>query len=404
MTPIMELEIRAGEIRKRLSAIGGMADLTDEIRSEMETLRREYQDNETRQAALKIGGIESAPPIETRTSEGRDFRRLVDRANVGEIFDNVINHRAVEGATAELQKHFNLDGNQVPLALLIRNWPGQDELETRAVTPAPTNVGQNMASIIPYVFPMACATFLDVDMPTVGVGEAVYPVLTSTLAVHTPAENAAATETTGSFTAEVLSPGRIQASYHYSREDRARFAGMDAALRENLSMGLSDGLDDQILSGTNGLFTGTVLANHNVTTATTYDLYLSQLCYDRIDGRYASVSGDVKMVMGSDVYGDAGKTYRNDSVDRTVLDRLMDITGGVKVSAHVPAIASNRQNVVIKRGMAMSMVAPIWEGISIVPDEITKVAAGQVVITAIMLFANKLLRADDYYKQQIQTA
>ena len=261
-----------------------------------------------------------------------------------------------------------------------------------------------MASIIPYVFPMACATFLDVDMPTVGVGEAVYPVLTSTLAVHTPAENAAATETTGSFTAEVLSPGRIQASYHYSREDRARFAGMDAALRENLSMGLSDGLDDQILSGTNGLFTGTVLANHNVTTATTYDLYLSQLCYDRIDGRYASVSGDVKMVMGSDVYGDAGKTYRNDSVDRTVLDRLMDITGGVKVSAHVPAIASNRQNVVIKRGMAMSMVAPIWEGISIVPDEITKVAAGQVVITAIMLFANKLLRADDYYKQQIQTA
>ena len=46
MTPIMELEIRAGEIRKRLSAIGGMADLTDEIRSEMETLRREYQDNE----------------------------------------------------------------------------------------------------------------------------------------------------------------------------------------------------------------------------------------------------------------------------------------------------------------------------------------------------------------------
>ena len=111
MTPIMELEIRAGEIRKRLSAIGGMADLTDEIRSEMETLRREYQDNETRQAALKIGGIESAPPIETRTSEGRDFRRLVDRANVGEIFDNVINHRAVDGATAELQKHFNLDGN-----------------------------------------------------------------------------------------------------------------------------------------------------------------------------------------------------------------------------------------------------------------------------------------------------
>ena len=168
MTPIMELEIRAGEIRKRLSAIGGMADLTDEIRSEMETLRREYQDNETRQAALKIGGIEVPPPIETRTSEGRDFRQLVTRANLGEIFDNVINHRAVDGATAEIQKHFGLDTNQVPLALLVRSWP-TEELETRAVTPAPGDVSQNMASIIPYVFPDACATFLDVNMPTVGV-------------------------------------------------------------------------------------------------------------------------------------------------------------------------------------------------------------------------------------------
>ena len=220
-------------------------------------------DNDTKQAALKIGGIAAPPPIETRTAEGRDFRQLVTRANLGVIFDNVINHRAIDGATAELQQHFGLDGNQVPLSLLVRSWP-TEELETRAVTPAPGNVSQNMASILPYVFPMACATFLDVDMPTVGVGEAVYPVLTSTLGVHTPAENASAAETTGSFSAEVLSPARLQASFFYSREDRARFAGMDAALRENLSMGLSDGFDKEILAGTNGLFTGTVLANHNV--------------------------------------------------------------------------------------------------------------------------------------------
>ena len=205
MTPIMELEIRAGEIRKRLSAIGGMAELTDEIRSEMDTLSREYQDNDTKQAALKIGGIAAPPPIETRTSEGRDFRQLVARANVGEIFDNVLNHRSVDGATAEMQKHFGLDTNQVPLALLVRSWPSE-ELETRAVTPGATNVGQNQSEIIPCVFPMSAATFLDVNQPTVGVGEAVYPVLTSTLAVHTPAENTVAAETTGAFSAEVLSP------------------------------------------------------------------------------------------------------------------------------------------------------------------------------------------------------
>ena len=40
---------------------------------------------------------------------------------------------------------------------------------------------------------------MGIDMPTVGVGEAIYPVLTSALAVGTPAENAAQAETTGAF-------------------------------------------------------------------------------------------------------------------------------------------------------------------------------------------------------------
>ena len=55
-------------------------------------------------------------------------------------------------------------------------------------------------------------------------------MLTKELDVRTPAENAAAAETTGSFSTDVLSPSRIQAAFFYSREDRARFAGMDAAL------------------------------------------------------------------------------------------------------------------------------------------------------------------------------
>ena len=43
MTPLGSLELRAGEIRRRLAAIGGMdGDLTDETRAELDTLRREY--------------------------------------------------------------------------------------------------------------------------------------------------------------------------------------------------------------------------------------------------------------------------------------------------------------------------------------------------------------------------
>ena len=49
------------------------------------------------------------------------------------------------------------------------------------------------------------------DMPTVPVGDSVYAVLSSDLDVGTPAENASQAETTGAFTASVLSPSRLQA-------------------------------------------------------------------------------------------------------------------------------------------------------------------------------------------------
>ena len=41
-------------------------------------------------------------------------------------------------------------------------------------------------------------------------------------------------------------------------------------------MGLEEGLDDDAISGTNGLLTGTKLPNNNVTTATTFALFISQ--------------------------------------------------------------------------------------------------------------------------------
>ena len=402
MTPIQTLEIRAGEIRKRLADIGGMAELTDETRSELDKLKLEYADNDSRRAALVIAGDAPVTHIETRSAEGREFRALVNKANVGEIFDAALSKRSVDGASAELQKHYGLDQNQVPLALLVRSWPDADKLETRAVTPAPGNVGQEQQTIVPYVFPMSAAMFLGVDMPTVSVGEQVYPVLTSELAVGTPAENAEQAETTGAFSADVLSPARLQASFFYSREDRARFAGMDAALRENLSMGLSDGLDKQIIAGTNGLLTGTNLGNHAASAVTTFDNYIDDFAYGRVDGRYASTASEVKVVVGSGTYSHAGSVYRNTSVDRTALDRLMEITGGVRVSAHVPAVASKKQNAVIRLGKNRDMVTPIWEGVTIIPDEVTQAKAGQIVITAVMLHAVKILRMDGFYKQETQ--
>ena len=395
MKASQRVALEMSEKREALNALLAVEELSDEQRAELGTLttRMQHLEVEARAAIMAEGEITVTRTVAT-DDEDRELRSLIDRANVGSIFEAALEHRSTNGVEAELQAHFHLSANAIPLALL----------ETRAVTPAPGDVGQSQSTIIPGVFPQSCAAFMSVDMPTVPVGDAVFPVLATNAAVGTPAENAAQAETTGSFTADVLSPSRLQASFFYSREDRARFAGMDEALRSNLSDALSDGLDKQILTGTNGLFTGTNLSNHNVTAVTSYANYRSELGYGRVDGQFAGSVGDLKIVMGAETYGHAAGVFRSANAgDRAALEDLMSVTSGVKVSAHVPAATgAHKQEVVIRLGSRRDMVAPIWEGVTLIPDEITKAGTGQIVVTAVMLHAVKILREAGFYKQQTQ--
>ena len=395
MTDRQKLELRQSAIRGRLAELGA-AEGTDEAKSEIDTLAVEYASNEARVRAFMLASDE---PVETSTArkEGEEKADLYRKASVGDLVYALVNGKSgVKGAMAELQAEHGLSDNEIHIRQLSP--------ETYGVTPGAAEVGQDQQPIIPYVFPQACAAYLGVDMLTVAVGSAVFPVLTKKLDVKTPAENADADETTGAFSADVLSPSRIQASFFYSREDRAKFQGMDESLRENLSMGLMDGLDAQIISGTNGLLTGTNLANHNVTTETTYALYRNQFAFGRVDGRYASMTGDIRVVMGADAYAHAAAQYRGNNDNQDALMSLTAALGGVKVSAHVPDEVSNKQNQIIRLGMRRDMVAPLWENVALIPDEITLAKKGQIVITAVMLHAVKILRADGFYKQQTQHA
>ena len=406
MNSKQRLELRAGEIRSRLATLGGMETLTDEYRAEIATLRVEYRDAEDRIGALAISD-DTPHPIETRSDpQGRELRGLLQRGNLGAMVDSIREQRSFDGANGELAQHYGLLGNQIPVAML-REWD-DGPLETRAATPAPSDVGSEQHSISPYVFPAPAAMFLGIEIPTVGTGEQTYPTLTSVLSVHTPAENATAAETTGAFSADVLSPSRLQASFFYSREDRARFAMLDSSLRENLSAGLQAGLDKQIISGPNGLLGAnglTVRAGDAGATAT-FSTYRG-LVYDNvtIDGRYASMASDVKIVMGPHGYNHAAGVYRGNSADDSGLDSMMRVSGGVMVSAHVPDPSTNDQDVIIVKGVGRrNMTAPVWEGLDVVFDEISKASAGQIVLTAYMMFAVKILRADGFQRRAVQVA
>ena len=64
----------------------------------------------------------------------------------------------------------------------------------------------------------------------------------------------------------------------------------------------------------------------------------------------------------------------------------------------------NKQNAVIRLGMRQDMVAPIWQGITLIPDEVTLASKnGQIQLTAVMLHAVKLLRAGRLLQTAVST-
>ena len=104
----------------------------------------------------------------------------------------------------EVNDHYGLGYRQIPITML-RDWA--QPLEIRARTEAPSNVQGNQDEVLDYVFPMAMASFLNVDMPTVPVGEKIYPVMSTSPTIAVPAEGVTVPDTTGIFLAESLSPG-----------------------------------------------------------------------------------------------------------------------------------------------------------------------------------------------------
>ena len=393
MKTAVQIAVRLSEVRERLNTLSGMEDLTEEHRAEIDSLTGEYKDLEARGRAAALAQeaetLNPAPPDPEK-------RSLIEAASVGEIVEAAIEKRSTSGATKELQDELGLMPDSIPLDLL--------EVRTTGVTPAPADTGAVQQPIISYVFPDSAHAFLGIPTPRVPVGDQVYTVLTTGTSPGTPAKGADQDHSTGAFTASVLSPARIQASMFFAREDRAVLRGIEEALRQNLGEALMDKLDDEILTGTEGLFTGTKLPNHTVNAVTDYASYVSNFAYSRVDGRYASSVRDLRILLGSGAYAHAAGVYRNASVDRSALDRLMADTAGVRVSAHVPAVSGNKQNAVIRRGMRRDMVAPLWQGVQLIVDPYTQAKAGEIILTAVLLYAVKILRTDGFYKQQTQHA
>ena len=340
-----------------------MDDRTDEQQAELEKLTGEVQKLEPEMRAA----IAAEPDPQVRTTatenvdaETRERLELRGRARIGNFFHAALRGRVLDGVEAEYcaaALGSTLRGGyvDVPLDLFEANRPR--EVRADAPSPAPTTVGVMHQPVQPFLFAPSIASTLGIEMPTVSSGTFAASTITTSLTAGAKAKGGAAESTAAELTVVTSTVKRISGRLSLQAEDVAAVGvpAFENALRENLSMVMSDKFDDAAIngSGSGNDLTGLIKRltdPTNPTAVVDWDAFNAAFA-DAIDGLWATTCTDVAILAGVDTYKKSVKTFRdsagenpNDLGDVSAAAYLMKHTGGWRTNKRMPAAASNIQD------------------------------------------------------------
>ena len=181
------------------------------------------------------------------------------------------------------------------------------------------------------MFARSDSAFLGVDMPSVAVGEPSYPVFVSGASGEALNEGASGSDiVAASIVAETVSPQRIQCRYRWSAEGAAKFAGLEAALRSDLTNALGESMDKRVVA--DNLLSSDGLTNpgdpaSKAAWQTALDKFVAL-----VDGRYAFGTGELRAIVGAKTYQlfetlYLGATATNQT-EQSLNDKLTSKLGG----------------------------------------------------------------------------
>ena len=414
MKKSIKLAIRASEIRSEINGLkpdDSSIEKRRELLASLNTVESEYR------TALKTEdkADAAAPDVNGLTAEEREFRALETRAELRQAFRAVMNGDPLTGAEKELQEHRGLSGHSLPWDMVAPR-PETRVTEDRAVSPAPADSHLQQHPILGRVFARSATATLGVAMPMVATGQQNFPVITTSDTAQILAKDGAETAAADAgITAHTISPTRLQRSYLYRREDQAVLAGMEEALRADLSMAVSDLLDAQVLAGdgmTGAQFGGFLataanggLAGRSDTPArVTFALAAAEAARG-IDGKFAGGLSECSVVLGDNTARDlASKFQANDS--ESALSYMTRLTMKTMASANVPAVANTFQGGIIARmgAAGANAICPMWDSLFMIRDEITQRSKGQIGLTIGMLAGFDILRAGGFDRLKFKVA
>jgi HK97 family phage major capsid protein len=179
MLDSVKIQRRQSEIRQALAELAGAETLTDETRSKIDTMDREYQDNERKFRVALINEDEQrqAAKGELETRSSREWAELTAGFEMRQVALYLDEGRQIDGQTGEIVQELRSRGGfrgiPVPWAALEQR--AGETISTG--TPAPVST----RPIIDRLFPDSMASAMGGQMIQIDQGAAEWPVVTSSV-------------------------------------------------------------------------------------------------------------------------------------------------------------------------------------------------------------------------------
>ena len=352
--------------------------------------------------------------------EAREFNDLCCRASVSRFLNTALGRMPAAAADpeTELRSALGLTENQIPWGAVL---PREALLEMRnadVVGAVPSDIQAAQRPIIRRVFTDTVAAHLGVMVDSVGVGEALYHVLTGgndALWRANGIEGAASGSTMASAS---LEPIRLTGAYNLNYKDLATVVGLEEAIRADLGDVMADQLDKSILNGgaepeIPGMLNDTrdqenyISRDGDPAAVDTWSTSVAKAT-DKVDGLYAKDVGQIRMVIGPATNGFfEGLVQGNTAVSAMEYITRRIGPGGVMTSSNIPGPASSIQKGLISRvgGTGPNAVCPVWNmGITVIRDEYSRAAFGQVRLQMLGFHNFAVLRSGPFHEIRVRIA
>lgn len=398
MLDSVKIQRRQSEIRQELATLAGKDEPSeDEVRS-MDTLDKEYRQNETRYRAALIAEDEERREAkdELETRDGREWAEMMGRFELRQVALALDEGRQLDGETAEIVSELRGNGGYrgIPVP-----WAA---LEVRAGETVASGTPDPLSTrpIIDRLFPASVASAMGGNMINIDSGAIEWPVTTSAVTAGWAATETGDVAAPSAFatTDKALKPEQTLGIQMVLTRKAMKQSGaaLEQAVRRDMNAAIAQEVDAAVFLGAGssgeplGLIPGQ--ATYGITSTSvgaTADWSVFRAAIVRFIGNNAATGpGAVRLLIRPEVWDGMDGTIFDTGSGITEWDRLRGAMQSVTLTTNALAAptgspaASTAILTTTAGGVAPFFVAT-WGAVDVIRDPYSKAASGQLAITAL---------------------